>query len=98
MLNEIEIKSPGEYAFEELVAQIRAFQESIAEDMEIGVDATGGGRTLHVESLQIKGQLVVFEGVDDEGREARLIQHYTQLGVQVISVKKLDKEARRIGF
>jgi hypothetical protein len=98
MLNNFEIKSPGEYAFEELVAQIRAFQDSLPEDMEIGVDAAGGSRILHVESLQIKGQLIVFEGVDDEGHESRLIQHFTQLGVQVIAVRKLDRNARRIGF
>lgn len=32
--------------------------------------------------------MIVFTGTDSEDREARLIQHYTQINVQMIAVKK----------
>lgn len=95
---DFEIKSPGEYALDDLIAEIRGIQDALPEDMEIGVHAAGGAKVIHVESLKTTGLLTVFTGVDEEGREARLIQHFTQINVQVTVVPKLDKVARRIGF
>ena len=93
-----EIKSIPEYAFEALVAEIRRFQDGLSDEMEVGIVANGAGLTIHVESLSFSGQMIVFTGVDSEAREARLIQHYTQANVQMIAVRKLAEEPRRIGF
>lgn len=42
--------------------------------------------------------MVVFDGVDGEGRQALIIQHYTQVRVPMIAVNKLQAEAKSIGF
>jgi hypothetical protein len=36
--------------------------------------------------------------VDEQDRQARIIQHYTQIRVQMVAVKKLGQQATRIGF
>lgn len=94
----IEIKSVPEYAFEALTKEIKRFQKGLSDEMEVGIIANGAGAPIHVESVRMSGQMVVFDGVDGEGRQARIIQHYTQVSVQMIAVNKLAEEARRIGF
>lgn len=92
------MKSIPEYAFDDLNEEILSFQKSIADDMEVGVVASGGVAVIHIERFFINGQILVFDGVDPEGRKARLVQHYTQVNVQLIAVPKLRHEPRRIGF
>lgn len=92
------IKSIPESAFEALVEEMRHFQNALADDRELGIVANGAGLTLHVEQLRYSGQMIVFDGVDSEGRVASLIQHYTQVNVQMVAVEKLKAEANRIGF
>jgi hypothetical protein len=93
-----EIKSIPEYAYDALVREIERFQGALTDEMEVGIIANGAGLTIHVDSLRFSGQMIVFSGVDGEGRQARLIQHYTQANVQMIAVQKLSQEPRRIGF
>lgn len=93
-----EIKTPPEAALEALLEQIKEFQEGLPDDMEVGIIANGGVLTLHVESIIPNWQIISFDGSDSEGRRARLIQHYTQINVQMVAVPKLTDEARRIGF
>ncbi len=93
-----EIKSIAEYAYDALLGEIKRFSGQLPDDMELGIVSNGGGLIIHIEKLYQSGQMVVFIGSDGEGRQARLIQHYTQANVQMIAVKKLDAEARRIGF
>lgn len=97
-MNLPEIKSIPEYAYEALVREIERFQEALSDEMEVGIVANGAGLTIHVESLRFSGQMIVFSGVNSEGLQARLIQHYTQANVQMVAVKKLADEPRRIGF
>lgn len=92
------IKSIPEMAFESMVEEIRRFQETLAGDMELGIVANGAGLTIHVESVRLSGHMIVFTGADVYAREACLIQHYTQINVQMIAVPKQQAEARRIGF
>ena len=98
MQGDMKIKSPGEYAYEELMTHIKEFQDTLAADVETGIDAAGGTGTIHVDGVGTDGLLIVFVGVDDQGRPTRLIQHHSQINVQVVAVKKLDPNARRIGF
>lgn len=93
-----EIKSIPEMSFDSLAKEIKRFQDALPNDMEVGIFANSVGLPLHVESVRKSGQMVVFDGVDGEGRQARIIQHYTQVSVQMVAVKKLEAEARRIGF
>lgn len=92
------IKAVPELAYESLVKEIKRFQDRLPSDMEVGIVANGAGLTVHVDTVRFSGQMIVFDGEDSEGRMARLIQHYTQANVQMVAVKKLKAEARRIGF
>lgn len=91
-------KSIPENAFEDLVLVMRAFQNALSDDMEVGISANGGEMIIRVEAVDLSGQMAIFGGVDDHGRKAVLIQHYTQISVQMVAVAKSESQARRIGF
>ncbi|KQV62702.1 MULTISPECIES: hypothetical protein [unclassified Caulobacter] len=92
------LKSIPEYAFDALVEEMKRFQTRLSDETELGIVANGPGLTIHVDDLRLSGQMVVFDGVDSEGRAARLIQHYTQVNVQMVAVPKQQEKPRRIGF
>ncbi len=94
----MQIRSIPEYAFDSLVDQIRAFQNNLPDDHEVGITAGGGGPTIYVTSLEGGDHMIVFKGQNQEGRQAVLIQHYTQVSVQMVAMPKLAEKARRIGF
>ena len=92
------IKSVPEQAFEELLDEIKRFQDRLPADKEIGITANGAGLLIRVESIRWTGQMIVFQGVDDQGQHSSLIQHYTQANVQMVAVPTLTEEPLRIGF
>lgn len=94
----LRLKSIPEFAYEALVEQIREFQDQLPEDRELGFIANGGGVLIHPSTVRLWGQMIVFEGVDESGRRARLIQHYTQANVIMLAVEAVEDQARRIGF
>jgi hypothetical protein len=91
-------KSIPEYAYDALVAEIRRFQDGLPDDMEMAIVANGAGLAIHPETMRLSDHMVVFDGIDGSGRQARLIQHYSQINVQLLAVEKLDARARRMGF
>jgi hypothetical protein len=92
------IKLIPEGVFEDVVDEIQAFQAVLTDEQELGVVANGAGLVLHVEQLRLEGQIMIFTGVDGEGRPARLVQHYTQCNVLLMAVNKISEQPRRIGF
>lgn len=95
----IEMPKPiPEQAYEALIRQLRKFQKGLSEEMELGIVVGGAGGLIHVDSVRFGGHVIAFCGVDAEGREARLIQHYSQLNVLMVAVPKLALQPRRIGF
>lgn len=92
------MKSIPEYAYESLVEEIRAFQAELSDEYEVGITTGGGGPTIYVTSVQGGDLMIVLKGQDQEGRQAVLIQHYTQVSVQMVAMPKLADKARRIGF
>lgn len=94
----LHIPSVPEVAFEQLLKAMEDFQSNLSAEMEVGIVANGAGLILHVETVGRKGHMVAFNGTDSEGRVSALIQHYTQVNVQMVAVPKLDASARRIGF
>lgn len=92
------IKSVPEYAYDSLVEQIRAFQDQLPDDHEVGIIAGGGGPAIHVTSVSGGDQMLAFRGQDQEGRSAVLIQHYSQVSVFMTALPKLADKAHRIGF
>ncbi|MFL5239024.1 MAG: hypothetical protein ACJ8EL_15765 [Rhizomicrobium sp.] len=93
-----EVKSIPARSFKSLVNELKRFQASLSSETEVGIFANGAGLALHVESVRTSGQMLIFDGVDSNARQARIIQHYTQVSVQVVAVNKLQPQARRIGF
>lgn len=93
-----EIKSISEYAFDALVEEMSRFQSALADDVEVGIITNGAGQVIHVRQIRMRGQVVVFDGTDSDGRDARLIQHYTQVNVHMVAAKKLEAKPYRIGF
>jgi hypothetical protein len=92
------IEPPFVYAFEAMSKEVARFQNRLPADQEIGITVSGADNVIHVSAIRRSGQMVVFEGLDNQGRKAQLIQHYTQVNVQVIAVDALHETANRIGF
>lgn len=89
---------PPELAYNALVERVSSIQTSLDDKQEIGVVANGAGLLIHVEKVERDGQLIVFSGEDPNGQRSWLVQHYTQLNVQIVAVPKTKPAARRIGF
>lgn len=89
---------PEVLAYSALQEQVRGFQNELSDNHEIGVSVAGTMTTIHVRSMVRKGHMIVFDGTDERGRQARLIQHYSQINVQMIAVDAIAEEAHRIGF
>lgn len=92
------VKSIPEVAWEALQREVAEFQSLLTSDQEVGVVVNGATSVIHVSTLRRSGQMVVFDGVDNAGRTARLIQHFSQVNVQMIAVDAIAEQARRIGF
>lgn len=45
----------AEQAFEDLIDEIKLFQEGLSDEMEVGIVANGAGLTIHVEGVHISG-------------------------------------------
>lgn len=93
-----QIKAPHEYAFDALSREVSKFQGTLSPETEVGISVSGADNVIHVRAIRQSGQMVVFEGMDNQNRTARLIQHFTQVNLQMIAVAKLDEQAKRIGF
>jgi len=92
------IKSIPEQAFDALSNEVEKFQRTLSTDFELGVSVFGADNVIHVRGIRRSGQMIIFEGVDSQNRVARLIQHYTQVNLQMVAVGKLAEQANRIGF
>lgn len=92
------LKSVPERAFDAVQQQVSAFQHELSERMEIGVSINGARDIIHVKSIDLSGQMIVFDGIDNQGRRCRAIQHYTQVNIQMTAVDALNEQAHRIGF
>jgi len=42
--------------------------------------------------------MITFDGVDGNENDSVLIQHFTQVNVQMVAIPKLQDEPRRVGF
>lgn len=87
-----------EGAYDTLIDEMARFQNDLGPDHELGVFPGGSATVIHTASVRLSGQLIVFKGTDENGNPARLVQHYTQLAVQMVAVPKLGDQPQRIGF
>ena len=94
------IKSAAEYAFIALQEQVKAIEATlVAGEDVLGMFASFGVATsLTINNISLKNAFFVFDGVDDQGRAAHLIQHYTQLSLLLVKDKAKKPDRRSIGF
>lgn len=92
----------ADWKYENVVEQIKGFQDQLDEDHEVGLLLTAFGTSVLMQVTDIGYQnpdLLYFYGYVN-GTKAQLIQHSSQLNFLLTSVEKEDKSkpARRIGF
>lgn len=93
--------NPAEWAYERLVKQIVEFESKLSAEEEIGgrfVTAPLEG-AIHICDIDYwNPDMIIFHGIDANGRATQLIQHHSQLSVLLCAVPKIKEEPRRIGF
>jgi hypothetical protein len=95
------IKSPTQYAFEQLIEYIKDFQNKLDQNHEVGASLVsfGNSTVFHVDSVALEsGGIITFFGINDKDEKLQLIQHITQLNVLLVAMKKRGEVAKRIGF
>jgi len=71
------------------------------QDHEVGARLVtfGVDFTFHIEDLGYWGpDLVMFHGVNDQGKKVELLQHVSQLSVLLVAIDKVGEKPRRVGF
>lgn len=92
----------ADYTYEVIMEEIKAFEDTLDEDHEVGVMLASFGQSLTMTVTHIgyaNPSTLFFYGFVG-GREATLIQHMSQLNFLLLALEKpdSDKPPRRIGF
>lgn len=87
----------------QLIAQIRRFDEALDLAQEVGMQLVSFGQsvTFHVaEIAYCNPSLIIFKGWMDNGRRVELTQHVSQISFLLIALPRLnpEKPKRKIGF
>lgn len=93
--------SPVESILVRLIESIGEFETGLSEEEEVGGRAAqfGDEVVFHIEGFGCHDpDLLCIFGVDEEGNRMQLLQHYTQVNILLVAVKKTQEVARRIGF
>ena len=87
--------------FEILKRYIKAFEQSLDAEHEVGIMMTNFGQSIIMQVTMVTYEdpvLMVFKGFVN-GREATLIQHINQLNFMLTTIdKEPDRPKRQIGF
>lgn len=86
-----------------LAAEIAAFEKTLDKTSDVGMRLVSFGQVnvFRVTALRyVQPNLVVFEGLSDNGQHLRLVQHMSQLSFLLTRLPRPDPEAPRqpIGF
>jgi hypothetical protein len=93
--------NPAAWMHERIARQIVDFEKTLDPDQEIGGRFVEGpsNDSLHIENVANWGpDMIIFMGRFPDGRKFELIQHYSQVSLLLVAVRKLNKKPRRIGF
>jgi hypothetical protein len=96
-------ENPAGWMFVRLVDQIKAFEDRLDPDEEIGgyLPTGVGADAFHILGVAYSNpDPLIFSGLNQHGRPVHLVQHYTQLSLLLTALPKLkeEEEPRRIGF
>jgi hypothetical protein len=92
---------PSAWMHERVARRIMEFEKNLGPDHEIGGRFVEGptSEALHITNVASWGpDMILFMGELPDGRTFELIQHYSQVSVLLVAMKKLNDEPRRIGF
>jgi hypothetical protein len=92
---------PAAWMHQRIVHQIMEFEKNLGPDHEIGGRFVEGpnNESLHITNVASWGpDMIMFMGEWPDGRKFELIQHYSQVSMLLVAVKKQSDEPRRIGF
>ncbi|WP_319796562.1 hypothetical protein [Nitrobacter sp.] len=91
--------NPAGYMIERLKAQLKIFQRKISDDAEVGIMVAGNAGTFHLRQISVSNpDMLIFDGIDQDGRTMQLFQHHSQLSVMLVEVPKIEDQPYRIGF
>jgi hypothetical protein len=94
---------PAAWMHQRLVHQIMDFEKNLGPEHEVGgrfVEGPGS-EPLHLANVASWGpDMILFMGEFSDGRKWELIQHYSQVSLLLVAVRKIHEgeEPRRIGF
>jgi hypothetical protein len=92
---------PAAWMHQRLVNQIMEFEKNLGPDHEVGGRFVEGpsGEPLHLSNVASWGpDMILFLGEFPDGRKWELIQHYSQVSLLLVAVRKMNEAPRRIGF
>jgi hypothetical protein len=94
-------ENPAQWTYQRLIKQINTFECGLTDEEEIGARlvATPAG-VFHIEQIGYWApDILIFIGKNAHGKPTQLLQHYTQLSLELTALPK-EKEIprRRIGF
>ncbi len=92
---------PSAWMHERVVRRIIEFEKNLEPDQEIGGRFVEGPNSeiLHISNVASWGpDMILFIGEHPDGRTFELIQHYSQVSLLLVAVRKTSEEPRRIGF
>ncbi len=95
------LPDPASWMHQRLVHQIMEFEKNLGPDHEVGGRFVEGpsGEPLHLSNVASWGpDMILFHGQFPDGRRWELIQHYSQVSLLLVAVRKIHDEPRRIGF
>lgn len=101
VLDPPQLHLPAKSMRERLLTYIKEFEQELDDEHEIGARLVSFGQavTFHVERVGYYGSdMISFYGRDERGQAVQLVQHYMQLSVLLVAVKKQGEKPRRIGF
>lgn len=92
---------PAAWMHQRLVHQVMEFEKNLGPDHEVGGRFVEGpnGEPLHLSNVASWGpDMILFMGEFPDGRKWELVQHYSQVSMLLVAVKKINDAPRRIGF
>lgn len=92
--------NPAGYMHERLCRMIAEHEQRLSENEELGVYVVGGSAPpFHLRGISYANpDILRFIGKDSSGNSVQLLQHYSQMGIMVVSMPKLEEQVYRIGF
>lgn len=93
--------NPAQWVWQRMGQYITTFEKSLDEDHEVGARLVSFGETVtfHIENMGFHGpDIISFIGKTSQGQKVQLIQHYSQLSVLLMSMRKMTEKPNRLGF